>query len=221
MKLKSEIEKWPLLVERACQQETNKSDKSASRTMSWSMTTPLFSPKLHQVIHLISVLLRSCHTPASVTRYHQGITTDAKTKRDIRAQLLKLPQESLITKDDNGVLTLLPLHENDSKLLHERLFYNRIAGDSHDNCEILQYTCDVACHSSFEDLQFSKEVSKLIVEGTDRSDLNRVGTFLSMLRRLVMMGDTIKEQRFEQLCDCNPPKGNDANEEQEPPNFQG
>ena len=42
-----------------------------------------------------------------------------------------------------------------------------------------------------------------------------------MLRRLVMMGDTIKEQRFEQLCDCNPPKGNDENEEQEPPNFQG
>ena len=118
----------------------------------------LFSPKWHQVIHLISVLLCSCHTPASVKRYHQGITTDAKTKQEIRAQLLKLPQESLLTKDANGVLTLLPLHENDSKLPRERLFYNRIAGDSHDNREILQYACDIACHWSFEYLQFSKEV---------------------------------------------------------------
>ena len=50
--------------------------------------------------------------------------------------------------------------------------------------------------------------------------LLRSCTFLSILRPLVMMDDTIKEQRFEQLCDCNPPKGNDENEEQEPTNFQ-
>ena len=36
-----------------------------------------------------------------------------------------------------------------------------------------------------------------------------------------MMDDTIKEQRFEQLCDCDPPERNDENKEQEPPNFQG
>ena len=45
------------------------------------MRSRLFSPKLHQVIHLISVLLYSCHTRASVKRHHQGIATDAKTKR--------------------------------------------------------------------------------------------------------------------------------------------
>ena len=50
---------------------------------------------------------------SSVKRYHQGITIDAKTKREIRAPLLKLPQESLLTKDENGVLTLLPLNENE------------------------------------------------------------------------------------------------------------
>ena len=60
------------------------------------MGSRLFSPKLHQAIHLISVVLRSCHTSASVKRfnYHQGITTDVKTKPEIRAQLLKLPQQS-------------------------------------------------------------------------------------------------------------------------------
>ena len=77
---------------------------------------------------------------------------------------------------------------------------------SHDDKEILGYLQEICHHWGFHDKQWSYELIKLIVEGIDRSDLHRVGTFLSMMGTLLSIDEDNCECqtfRFDKLFNCD------------------
>ena len=188
--------------------------------------------KFDPVVHLISILTRSCHSPATFKRHSQAIkqlelkqqesenSTTGKTITNVSKSkeiidLRRIPANSLSHEkkeylesfdgfNDHKCLTLLALSQRDSKLLHQRLFWFLLMKHGHNFRNILIYATDMFCHWCFEDEQFSYEIIKLILEGIDCSDSNHVEIYLFMMQRLVSITqDTLFEKRFKRLFNCH------------------
>ena len=169
--------------------------------------------------------MRTCHSPATFKRYSQAIEQLEKLKLNRMKNdengnekkqwqeiidLFKLPSTALAyhekkySFDNFQCITLLPMCARDQMLPHQRLFWNRLIGDSHDNNEILGYMGEMFHHWCFHDMQFSFEIVKVILEGIDRSDSNRLRTFLSMMDGLISINeDNLSHQRFDKLFNCD------------------
>ena len=198
--------------------------------------TVLYAP----VIHLINILIRSCHSPATLMRHNQAqeefanikvkmnekesksnnISTNASNsemdtnelrgKLDNIKNLFKLPSTAMCYEkkeysfDDYKCMSLLRLSDRDIKLPHQQLFWERMILDSYRHNKILEYVQEMFHHWCFNDKAFSDEIGKLIIQEIDLSDFHRVGTYLSIMEKLLSIDDDkLLISRFNQLFNCD------------------
>ena len=213
------------------------------------MGDDLISPKFTPVINIISILVRTCHSPITFERHNQAIEQlqrinlkpkkadkqrgiDDKNIDEMKDDQLQTGQSENPNKEELGKIidlfalssdalgyyekeysfddfkcfTLLPISNNDTRLPHQRLFWQRMIRHSHNDDDIFVYMQKMFHHWCFHDIIFSHELIKLIVEGVDRSDLNRGRTYLSMMKKVVSINEDngiTARQRFDKLFNCD------------------
>ncbi|ETO14021.1 Ubiquitin carboxyl-terminal hydrolase family protein [Reticulomyxa filosa] len=159
------------------------------------MTTRTSFPKFYPVVQTLAMLICSCHSQATRTRLQQRkllMENDGN-------ELSKLPETSLSHINDDGEEDLLTMSPQDERLVRVPEFYSRLVYHAHSSKEILDALNDIVCHWSFEDEKYSSEVSRIILEGIDRSVADQVTTFLRIMERFISVKDSIQHIRLEQL----------------------
>ena len=148
-------------------------------------------PKFEPILHLLNILLRSCHSPATLKRHNKAIeqvekfkimenknNRDDKEKLKAVMNLFELPitalsyHEKKYSFNDYKCFTLLPMSNRDIKLWEERVFWKRLICHLHDNKKISSYVQEMYNH--WHDTEGSVEIFKIIFEDLDPSQLNQL-----------------------------------------------
>ena len=193
------------------------------------MGSGLFRPRYSQVIHLISILIRSCHSLATSIRYNKAIEMfnnnkpfdeNRKFTNEFKQQLInlfKIPQNSLsyyekaYSFDDYKCYTLLPLSIRDSKLVNTSAFWNEIIFDAR-YCKNKKsnhiYGIEILQHWCFNDMKFSKMIIEVLLNKIKeyRNSLHSAGLYacFSMIKTLILMDeDNLLNERFNMLFNCD------------------
>ena len=197
------------------------------------MGNRFMDPTYSQVVLLISILIRSCHSAATIVRYNKGIEMFNNNNKhfdknknelenetctiEVKEQLInlfKIPKKSLsywekqYSFDDYKCYTLLPLSMRDSKLVNTRAFWNEIISDDERPIDHDRKTW-IHIYGS-EILQHwcfnDIKFSRMMIEVLLQNieNFNHVDACFSMMKTFILMDqDDLLTQRFNMLFNCN------------------
>jgi len=172
------------------------------------MGNRMYPPKFDTVIQIVCLLLCSCHTPTSHSRWQRltGDGSDALNEEQRKLLLREMLSPAALSWKDpaTGYERLHLLSEQDKKLPHCRSLYDRIINEAQHSDAILEAVCSLLVHWSYEDQTYSREVVGIITEGVDKSGADQVRTFLAIMHRFILVADSQREYRLKQLHDPDP-----------------
>ena len=163
-------------------------------------------PDLDIIAQIIITLLISCHTPATTKILNWYQKKKHLMNDSVKEQWLKLPSVALSYKnpdDEHPKYLLHSLSENDQKIPHCRFTYSRLIYQSYTNKKTLDALIKLILHWSFEDKTYSNEVTRMIIEGIDKSGSDKVDIYLSLMRDFISIKDEIQNERIKQLHSPN------------------
>ncbi|ETO14937.1 Ubiquitin carboxyl-terminal hydrolase family protein, partial [Reticulomyxa filosa] len=163
----------------------------------------IYPPKLYPIVQTLSLLICSCHTPATKQR-SQNTEQQKKGSENSKRKGPKFPKTALVHTNANGQEDLLVMSSQDEKIRETKEFCARMVTQAQNSRETLDALNNIICHWCFEDASYTSEIVFIILDGIDRSNADSVVTLLLIMERFISVEDSLQQERMNKLHGKDP-----------------